>query len=314
MGLRHEPVMVGEVVSLLGVAPGGSYLDATVGGGGHTESILQASAPDGRVLGIDRDAEAVARCEERLKSYSSRIVLRQGAFSDVTRIATEAGFIGLDGILFDLGISVEQLVSPERGFGFQIQGPLDMRMDRGGGRSATDLINALSEEELSRYIRDLGEERWHRRIAAGIVRERTAAPIATTNRLVEVILRSLPKGRARGRIHPATRTFQAIRIAVNDELEQLRAALPQALDLLRPGGRLSVISFHSLEDRIVKETFRGWAKGCICPPRLPVCRCGRRPRGVIITRRPVVPSEDEIRRNPRSRSAKLRAFHCAEAS
>ncbi len=304
----HEPVMVGEVLSGLQVVAGGIYVDATVGGGGHAEAILRASGPNGKLLGLDRDRDAIASCESRLAPFGKRVILCHSAFRELEGEAHAARFADVDGILFDLGVSSHHLESPERGFGFQASGPLDMRMDRRTQTTAADLINRLPESELSRIIRDWGEERFHRRIAAGIVRARAEAPIATTGRLKDVILESIPKSYGRDRIHPATRTFQAIRIAVNDELGQLKAALPQALELLRPGGRFCVIAFHSLEDRIVKETFREWARGCICPPSFPVCRCGHKPAGIIMTRKPAVPSDEEVSRNPRSRSAKLRVF------
>ncbi len=300
---RHVPVLLNEVLHYLQPRPGGTYIDATVGGGGHAEAILEASAPDGRLLGLDADPDALGRSHRRLHRFGRRVVLVQAYFDQLENIAHREGFVPADGVLMDLGVSSDQLEDAARGFSFLKPGPLDMRMDPSLPRTAADLINTLDEGDLAYLIRRYGEEPHARRIARAIVRAR---PIYTTTELADLVARVVPR-RPRQRLHPATRTFQALRIAVNDELGALERALPQALRVLRPGGRLVVISFHSLEDRIVKQFFRREAQDCICPPRQPVCTCGHKAQVRILTRKPVTPSPEEIERNPRSRSAKLRA-------
>ncbi len=296
----HIPVLLQAVLSFLQVRPGGVYIDGTVGGGGHAAAILKASAPDGRLLGIDRDPAALEVARERLAPYGERVSLRHGSFADLARLAE--GFSPADGILLDLGLSSLQLADPERGFSFAHDGPLDMRFDpNGGGPTAADLVNHLSLKELTDVLYRYGEEKQARRIAAAIV---AARPIYRTSELADLIERTVGR---RERIHPATRTFQALRIAVNRELEMLEAALPQALDVLRPGGRLVVISFHSLEDRIVKQFLRRESRDCICPPEVPVCICGHRARVRVLTPHPVRPDGAEVMTNPRARSARLRA-------
>jgi 16S rRNA (cytosine1402-N4)-methyltransferase len=272
-----------------------------VGGGGHAEAVLSACAPDGRLLGLDLDPDALAVARQRLAPFGERATLRQGSFAQLAALA--ADFAPADGILFDLGLSSLQLADPSRGFSFSHPGPLDMRFDpAAGGPTAADLVNGLSVEELAQILYQYGEERQARRIAEAIV---AARPLETTEQLAEVVAAAV--GGRRGRIHPATRTFQALRIAVNDELSVLQVALPQAVDLLKPGGRLVVISFHSLEDRIVKRFLRQESKDCICPPEVPVCICNHRARLRVLTRKPVRPEPDEVARNPRARSARLRA-------
>ncbi len=300
---HHVPVLLETVLAYLAPHPGGWYIDATVGGGGHAEAILAASAPDGRLLGIDADPDALGRSHRRLHRFGHRVVLVQGNFDQLAYIARRHGFVPADGILMDLGVSTDQLGDPARGFSFLLEGPLDMRMDPSRPRTAADLVNTLSEDELAQLIRTYGEEKHARRIARAIVRAR---PITTTTQLADLIAQVVPR-RPGQRLHPATRTFQALRIAVNDELGALERALPQALDVLRPGGRLVVISFHSLEDRIVKRFFQQEARDCICPPRQPVCVCGHKARVRLLTRKPVTPSPEEVAANPRSRSARLRA-------
>ncbi len=300
---RHVPVLLNEVLHYLQPRPGGTYIDATVGGGGHAEAILEASAPDGRLLGLDADPDALGRSHRRLHRFGRRVVLVQAHFDQLENIAHREGFVPADGILMDLGVSSDQLEDASRGFSFLKPGPLDMRMDPSLSHTAADLVNTLDEAELAHLIRRYGEEPHARRIARAIVRAR---PIYTTTELADLIARVVPR-RPRQRLHPATRTFQALRIAINDELGALERALPQALRVLRPGGRLVVISFHSLEDRIVKHFFRREAQDCICPPRQPVCTCGHKAQVRILTRKPVTPGPEEIDRNPRSRSAKLRA-------
>jgi len=306
MGVFHMPVMIREVVSSLRCRAGAVYVDCTVGGGGHAEAILRSTAPDGLLIGIDTDGEALEEAEKRLAPFNSRTILVKGNFADMDTILTGMNIGKTDGILLDLGVSSHQLDTAYRGFSFALDAPLDMRMDRSRGSSAYDLIQTLPGEELERIIREYGEERMARRIARSIVENRNFTPIRTTTDLAALVVRVLPHGAGRQRIHPATRTFQALRIAVNDELTGLHRAIAGGMERLRPGGRFSVISFHSLEDRIVKNAFRIGEKGCICPPDLPVCACGRKPTLKVVTRKPIVPGEAEISSNPRSRSAKLR--------
>lgn len=290
---QHTPVLLAEVVAALAPRPGGRYLDATVGGGGHALAVLQAAQPGGMLLGIDADPDALAATAERLAEAGLRqqAVLRHGSFADLAALATEAGFTAVDGILFDLGVSSYQLDTPERGFSFAADGPLDMRLDPTQGLTAADLVNRLGERELADILFQYGEEHAARRIARAIVERRRAQPFLRTADLAAVVARAV--GGRHGRIHPATRTFQALRIAVNQELDRLAVALPQAVALLAPGGRLAVISFHSLEDRIVKQFLRAEA-------------AGETPRLALITKKPVVASDAEVAANPRARSAKLR--------
>ena len=295
-----------ETLSALAPHAGGRYVDGTLGGAGHSTLLLDASAPDGRVLGIDADAAALERARERLAPAvtAGRLLLRQGNFAQMDELARDADFAPVDGILLDLGLSSDQLADAARGFSFVADAPLDMRFDTSQGQPAADLVNTLDETELADLLWRYGEERRSRAIARRIVAQRRRAPIARTGELARLITSVMP-GRPGG-IHPATRSFQALRIAVNDELGNLEAALPRAVELLRPGGRIAVISFHSLEDRIVKRYFNEEARGCVCPPELPVCVCGRSPRLRVVTRHPITASAEELARNARSRSAKLR--------
>jgi len=287
----HVPVLVAEAIAILRPRPGGFYLDATVGLGGHAEAILRASEPTGTLLGIDRDAEALALARQRLAACGQRVILLQGRYEDLTDLVGAGR--QFDGILFDLGASSLQLETAVRGFSFGREGPLDMRMDRSVGDTATDLVGRLSERELADLIFRWGEERWSRRIAQAIVEARRRSPIRTTTALAEVVARTIPRAAWPRHIHPATRTFQALRIAVNDELTGLGRALEEAAGHLRPGARVTAISFHSLEDRIVKQTWR----------RLEAAGGMR-----ILTKRPITPGEAEAAANPRARSAKLRAL------
>lgn len=299
----HQPVMLREAIDGLAVHPGGCYVDATTGLGGHSAAIIEAALPEGRLLSIDRDPNAIIVATERLSPFGDAVVLARGEFADIAEIAAEHGFEDLDGILFDIGVSSLQLEQPGRGFSFQRDEPLDMRMDPDAETSAADLVNRSEEQALASIIYQYGEERRSRRIARSIVERR---PIRTTRELVDAIEAAVGRGRARD-IHPATLTFQALRIAVNEELQQLDVALEAARQLLRaPGGRLVVISFHSLEDRRVKEFFRLHAKDCICPPRQPVCTCDHHATLREVTRRPLRASLDEVHANPRARSARLR--------
>ncbi len=287
----HIPVLRAEVLALLRPGPGGRYLDATVGLGGHAEAILEASGPSGTLLGVDRDAEALAFAHQRLARFGTRVTLLHGRYEEVAELAGDRG--PFDGVVFDLGASALQLETAERGFSFGLEGPLDMRMDRGTGHTAADLVARLSERELAELIFRWGEERWSRRIARAIADANRRVPIRTTTALADVVARAIPRPAWPRRIHPATRTFQALRIAVNQELAGLGRALEDAVVLLRAGGRIAVLSFHSLEDRIVKQTWRALQT---------TGRVG------VLTRRPITPGDAEIAVNPRARSARLRAL------
>lgn len=296
-GTVHQPVLEQEVLALLAPKPDRCYIDGTAGGGGHSWSLLAAGS---RVLSLDADPHAVERVRQRLQPFADRSLVMHSNFRHITAAAQQAGFTAVDGILLDLGLSSDQLALEDRGFALMADGPLDMRFDPTQALSAADLVNTLPEGELADLIYTYGEEHLSRRIARSIVHAR---PLSNTSQLARAIERSVGR---RGRIHPATKTFQALRIAVNDELGALTATLPQALALLRPGGRLAVISFHSLEDRIVKQFMQREAKDCLCPPELLVCQCGHTAALRLVTRKPIGPSAEEIARNPRSRSAKLR--------
>jgi 16S rRNA (cytosine1402-N4)-methyltransferase len=305
----HLPVLAEEVVTMLAAAPGSLQIDATVGGGGHAERILAATDPGGRLLGLDADGAAIARVRERLgERFGPRLVLRQANFRELGRVAPDAGFGVVDGCLFDLGLSSFQLADADRGFSFRADGPLDMRFDTSRGVPAAELLATLDAAELAALFRRYGEEPFAGRIARAIVEDRRGAPVRTAQDLASLIERVAPsRAPGRRRVHPATRVFQALRIAVNEELEALQSGLASALDLLRPGGRLVVLSYHSLEDRIVKRFFRAERRGCTCPPEIPVCVCGCLPRLRLVTPKGIVPAAAEIAGNPRARSARLRA-------
>jgi 16S rRNA (cytosine1402-N4)-methyltransferase len=296
-------------MSMLAPAPGSLQLDATVGGGGHTERILEATSPDGRLLGIDADGVAIERVSARLgERFGDRLILRRANFRELPAIAPVAGFDQLVGALFDLGLSSYQLADRERGFGFRAGGPLDMRFDPTRGVPAADLLATLDSDELAALFGRYGEEPRAGRVARAIVEARRVAPVATAEELAAIVERVLPPNpRQPRRTHPATRVFQALRIAVNEELDALEAGLAAAVELLRPGGRLVVLSYHSLEDRIVKRFFAAERRGCVCPPEIPVCVCGRNPRLRLVTRPSMTPTSAEIEANPRARSARLRA-------
>jgi 16S rRNA (cytosine1402-N4)-methyltransferase len=305
----HLPVLVEEVMTMLAPAPGSLQIDATLGGGGHAERILEASSPDGRLLGLDADAAAIARVRARLgPRFGDRLVLHRANFRELAAVAPANDFGAVDGLLFDLGLSGFQLADRERGFGIRTGGPLDMRFDTSQGVPAAELLASLDAVELTALLRRYGEEPRAPRIARAIVAARQTAPITTAEELAELIVRVAPAGiPGRRRIHPATRVFQALRIAVNSELDALDEALAAAVDLLRPGGRLVVLSYHSLEDRIVKRFLQAERRGCICPPTVPVCVCGRPPRLRLVTRPSLTPTAAEMAHNPRARSARLRA-------
>jgi 16S rRNA (cytosine1402-N4)-methyltransferase len=297
----HRPVLLQEVMIALRPQPGGIYFDGTVGAGGHAAALLSASAPDGQLYGFDQDESALEIAQIQLSQFGNRVHLFHANFDQLTQVAQAQQLAKADGILLDLGLSSMQVDRPERGFSFQTDGPLDMRMDLSATETAADLVNTLSETELANLIYRYGEERFSRRIARAIVKAR---PIQRTSQLAQVVARAT--GGSREKIHPATRTFQALRIAVNDELGALERVLPQAIAWLKPGGRLAVISFHSLEDRIVKHYFQQESRDCICPPEQPVCTCRHKASIHIISKKPIMPSLAEIDENPRARSSKLR--------
>jgi 16S rRNA (cytosine1402-N4)-methyltransferase len=297
----HVPVLVDEAVEGLQARPGGYYIDCTVGLGGHAAAILERILPSGRLLGIDADPEAMKASQVRLSKYGEAVTLVNDNFINLEAICERYQFHPVDGILFDLGVSSLQLDTAERGFSFHLDAHLNMRFDAGEGLTASDIVNTFSEQDLARLIAEYGEERHSRRIARHIVQNR---PVATTTELARLIEQVL--GSKRARIHPATRTFMALRIAANNELENLKQALEQTIHLLRPGGRLAVISYHSLEDRITKQFMRRAASSCVCPPGTIMCRCGHVPTLKLISRKVIRPASLEIESNPRSRSAKLR--------
>ena len=304
-GTDHTPVLLRETLELLSCAPGGRYVDATLGLGGHAEAILECIQPDGFLLGLDRDEESLGIARARLAQYAGMFRLLHENFKNLPLVLNNTGITPVDGILVDLGISSYQLLSPARGFSFQSDAMLDMRMDKSQRLTAADLINSLAEDQLSRIIHRYGEERYARRIARAIVAARAKGAITRCSQLAELVRRAVPARRIPA-IHPATRTFQALRIAVNQELDGLDEFLTETVSFLRPGGRFVVISFHSLEDRIVKRAFRALAGQCVCdrPPEL--CTCSRQPQAKLVTNRAIRPGETEVELNPRSRSARLR--------
>ncbi|HCR43365.1 MAG TPA: 16S rRNA (cytosine(1402)-N(4))-methyltransferase [Ruminococcaceae bacterium] len=303
MEFYHKPVMLSEAIESLNIKPDGFYIDCTAGGGGHSQAVAEKLV-SGRLLSIDRDPDAVRTVSDRLRDFRCAAVVRAN-YGDLKDIAEENEMVPADGVLFDLGVSSYQLDNPARGFSYHSDAPLDMRMSK-EGVSARDLVNGLSAERLADIIWKYGEDKNARRIADGIIAARAKEPVETTLQLAGIVKDSVPAAVRRSHGHPARKTFQALRIAVNGELDGLSAGLEAAFDILRPGGRLSVITFHSLEDRIVKQSMAGWCRGCTCPPDFPVCVCGKKPRAELLYKRGVVPSEKEIDENPRSRSARLR--------
>ena len=304
-GPRHVSVLLNECIENLNIRPDGVYVDGTLGLGGHSYEIA-SRLRGGRLIGIDRDPSAIRRAGERLAVFGDRVKLVHGNFGDVAAILDGLGIAGADGMLFDLGVSSPQLDEAERGFSYMLEAPLDMRMDSAASLSAYEVVNSWSEDRLNRILWDYGEERYARRISAAILRARAVKPIETTQELVEIIRSAMPAPALREKQHPAKRSFQAIRIAVNDELGEVERMMDSAPDKLNPGGRLCVISFHSLEDRIVKNGIARRENGCTCPREAPVCTCGFVRTLRSVSRKPILPSEEEIERNPRSRSAKLR--------
>ncbi len=308
MEFSHVPVLYDECMRALAIKPDGIYVDGTMGGGGHSSGICERLGEGGLFIGIDRDIDAINAASKRLNDQGTPCEKRfvQSNYADIKQVLEREGIGSIDGALLDLGVSSFQLDNPERGFSYMSDAPLDMRMDAGSDFTAYDVVNGYSEKELFRIIKDYGEERWAKRIAEFIVSARKEKKIESTFELVDIIKAAIPAAARREGPHPAKRTFQAIRIEVNDELGALEKAVSDFIDVLAPKGRLAIISFHSLEDRIVKDTFKARLNPCICPPEFPVCTCGRKPDVNKITGRPIIPTDLEIENNPRSRSAKLR--------
>ena len=302
---NHKSVLLEECLQGLNIKPDGIYVDGTLGGAGHSSRIA-AQLTTGRLIGVDRDQVALQAAGERLAPFGERVTLVHSNFQEIAKILRDLDIPGVDGILLDLGVSSPQLDDGERGFSYMADAPLDMRMDRSTGITAYDVVNGWSREELRRILYDYGEERYAPQIASAIERRRNQKPVETTLELVDIIRSAMPSQALREKQHPAKRSFQAIRIAVNDELGAVEKVMKDAIPCLNPGGRLAVITFHSLEDRIVKSATQAKAKGCTCPPEFPVCVCGKKPEVKIISRKPITSTEEELEENPRARSAKLR--------
>lgn len=309
MIFEHKSVLLNETIDSLKIKPDGIYVDGTLGGGGHALEVCKRLGEHGRLIGIDQDADAIQAATDRLKDYKDKVTVVRSNYENIQMVLKDLGIKRVDGIYLDLGVSSYQLDAPERGFTYREEdAPLDMRMDQRNEQTAADIINTYSEFDLYRIIRDYGEDKFSKNIAKHIVKAREKKPIQTTGELTEIIKGAIPaKVRAVGG-HPSKRTFQAIRIELNKELEVLNTSIDTMIDLLNPGGRLSVITFHSLEDRIVKTRFRINEKPCTCPPDFPICVCGKVSKGKVITRKPMVPKEEEIEKNKRSKSSKLRVF------
>lgn len=311
MAFEHKSVLLYETVDSLNIRPDGIYVDGTLGGGGHAYEVCRRLGEHGRLIGIDQDADAIAAATKRLEPFADKVTVVRSNYENIALVLHELGIEKVDGIYLDLGVSSYQLDTASRGFTYREDAPLDMRMDQRNTQTAADIVNTYSEMELYRIIRDYGEDRFAKNIAKHIVRQRQEKPYETTGELIETIKAAIPaKIRATGG-HPAKRTFQAIRIELNHELDVLNCSIDTMIDLLNPGGRLSIITFHSLEDRIVKKRFRDNENPCICPPEFPVCMCGRKSKGTVITRKPIVPGEEELEYNKRSKSSKLRVFERA---
>ena len=306
MEFSHVSVLAEECIQALNLRPDGVYVDGTTGGGGHSLRIAQQLGPAGRLICIDRDEEALAAASRRLEAYRDRVTFVKSNFAQIAQVIEGQGLAGVDGILFDLGVSSYKLDNGDRGFSYMHDAPLDMRMDRSQPFSAWDVVNTYTQEQLRQILWEYGEERYSGRVAAAIVQQREESPIETTGQLAQVIREAMPAAARREKQHPAKRSFQAIRIEVNGELRAVEQAMEGSVDKLLPGGRLAVISFHSLEDRIVKKIFAQQAKGCTCPPEFPVCVCGKKPRLKLISRGVITAGQKELDENPRARSAKLR--------
>ena len=308
MAFEHKSVLLKETIESLMIRPDGIYVDGTLGGGGHAFEVCRRLGEGGRLVGIDQDADAVYAASERLAGFGERVTIVRNNYENIAEVLASLGIEKADGIYLDLGVSSYQLYTAERGFTYREDAPLDMRMDQRGSLTAADIVNTYSESELYRIIRDYGEEKFARNIARHIVKNRQEKPYETTGELTGTILAAIPaKARATGG-HPAKRTFQAIRIELNHELDVLNRSIDTMIGLLKPGGRLCIITFHSLEDRIVKNRFRENENPCICPPEFPVCVCGRKSRGTVVTKKPIVPTDKEIEENKRAKSSKLRVF------
>lgn len=314
MAFEHTTVLLHETVDGLNVRPDGIYVDATLGGGGHASEVCRRLSGTGRLIGIDQDADAIEAAGKRLEGFGEKVTIIRSNYRDMKPELHKLGIDGVNGITLDLGVSSYQLDTADRGFSYRMDAPLDMRMDQRQKMTARDIINGYSEAELFRVIRDYGEDRFAKNIAKHIVAEREKKPIETTGQLNEIIRHAIPMKIQKTGGHPSKRTFQAIRIELNHELEVLRDSLDEMIDMLHPGGRICVITFHSLEDRIVKSAFRRNENPCTCPSHFPVCVCGKVSKGKVITRKPILPSEEEMESNPRSKSAKLRIFERAEAT
>ena len=308
MDFKHISVLLDETIDGLDIKPDGIYVDGTLGGGGHSYEILKRLSPKGRLIGIDQDGEALKAAGERLKEFENQITLVRSNYCEIDKVLKELNVEKVDGILLDIGVSSYQLDNLERGFSYKSDAPLDMRMDTRQELTAADVVNTYSENELFKIIKDYGEDKFAKNSAKHIVLARKEKPLETTKELSEVIKRAIPmKVQAKGG-HPAKKTFQAIRIEVNQELTVLKESIDKMIDLLKPNGRICIITFHSLEDRIVKTKFRENENPCTCPPNFPVCVCGKKSKGKVITRKPIIPSEDEIEENKRAKSSKLRIF------
>ena len=306
MEFKHKSVLLQETIDNLNIRPDGIYVDGTLGGGGHSYEIASRLSSKGRLIGIDQDEAAIAAAGERLKPFADRVTIVRNNYCNMDMVLKDLGIERVDGILLDLGVSSYQLDTAERGFTYKTDAPLDMRMDRRQQMTAKDILNEYSEMELYRIIRDYGEDKFAKNIAKHIVQAREKKPVETTGELVEIIKAAIPAKIRMQKGHPAKQTFQAIRIELNRELEVLRDSLDDMIDFLNPGGRICIITFHSLEDRIVKNAFRTNEHPCTCPPDFPVCICGKKPRGTLVSRKPITPTEKELAENRRSRSAKLR--------
>ncbi len=305
---EHKSVLLKETIEGLNIKPDGIYVDGTLGGGGHSYEIARRLDKGGKLIGIDRDEDALRAASERLSEFSDRVKLIRGNYEDTVSILHDQGIFGADGILLDLGVSSYQFDEAERGFSYKKEAPLDMRMDRREKRTAADIINGYTESELYRIIRDYGEDRFAKNIAKHIVNERQKKPIETTTELAEIIKHAIPARVREGGGHPAKKTFQAIRIELNRELDILSGSIEGLIDILNPGGRIAIITFHSLEDKIVKSAFKKAENPCTCPPDFPVCVCGKKSKGRVLTRKPIVSGDEELSENNRAHSAKLRIF------